>query len=111
MNNLEDENKQSSKTNNKDLSQPTDKEKDPDKKENSVNPQQKEITISDDTITSSDATIFIQKSESSKTKAKEAGADKAESNTSFQSVDIQKNPLHQKVLDCILKIRCNHPYK
>ena len=91
--------------------QPTDKENDSDKKDNSINPQQKEMTSGDDTISRSDATILIQKSESSKTKADEAVADKAESNTSFQPVDIQKKLLHQKVLDCILQIRCKHPYK
>ena len=82
-NNLEYDKKQSSKTNNKDSLQPINKENDPDKKDNSINPQQKVITCSDDTITSSDATIIIQKSKSSKTKADEAVVDKTESNTSF----------------------------
>ena len=89
-NDLEDENIQLSKTNNKESLQPTDKENDSDEKDNLVNPQHKEITRSDDTITSSDGIIIIQKSESSKTKADEAVADKAESNASFQPVDIQK---------------------
>ena len=61
-----------------------------------MNPQQKEITSSDDTITSSDANIIIQKSESSKTKADEAVADKAESNPLFQHVDIQKKSVISK---------------
>ena len=46
---------------------------------------QKEITCSDDIITSSDGTVLIQKTKSSKTKA-----DKTESYTSFQPVDIKK---------------------
>ena len=62
MNNSKNENKQSSKTNNKESLQPRDKENDFDKNDNLVNPQQKEILYSDDTITSSDGTIFIQKS-------------------------------------------------
>ena len=96
-NDLEDENKQSSTPNNKESLQPTDKENDStdkendsDEKDNLMNPQRKEIICSDDTITSSDATIFVQKSVSSNKQADEAVADKAESNTSFQSVDIQK---------------------
>ena len=80
----------SSKTNNKESLQPTDKENDSDEKDNLVNPQQKEITSSDDTITSSDGTIFIQKSVPSNKQADEVVADKAESNTSFQPVDMQK---------------------
>ena len=95
MNNSEDENKQSSNTNNKSL-QPIYKENvdseetneegnviDSDKKENSDNPQQNKIT-------SSDATIMIQKSESSKTKADEAESDKVRKNTSFQPINIRK---------------------
>ena len=108
-------------TNKKEPLQPTDKENEAlvetneedyivhsDEKDNSFNPQQKQITSSDDTITSSDATIIIQKSESSKTKA-----DKAESNISFEPVYIQKKSLHQKILHCILQIRLKikHPYK
>ena len=96
---LENNKKQSSKTNNKKSLQQTDKENDSDKKENSVNPRQRERKSSDDTITNSDATIFIQKSESSKTKENKAVAvaDKAESNTSFEPIDIQKSLLHQKI--------------
>ena len=55
-----------------------------------MNTQQKEIISSDDTITSSDGNILFQKSESSKTKANQTVADKAENYTSFQPVDIQK---------------------
>ena len=68
MNNLEDENKQSSKTNNKESLHPRDKENEFDKKDNLVNSQQKETIYTDDTITSSDGTIIIQKSVSSKKK-------------------------------------------
>ena len=90
VNNSKYENKQSSKINNKESLQPIDKENDSDEKDNLVNPQQKEILYSDDTIISSNRTIFIQKSVSSKTQADEAVADKAESYTSFQPIDIQK---------------------
>ena len=99
VNNLEHETQRSSTTNNKESLHPTDISEetneednvvDSDKKDNSINLQQKEIIYSDDTITSSDATVFIQKSESSKTNADKAVADKAESNTSFQPINIKK---------------------
>ena len=94
------DNESSFKTNIKESLQPTDKENDSDEKDNLVNPQQKEILYCDDTITSSDGIISIQKSVSSKIKADEAVADKAESSTSFQPVDIQKQLVTPK-----------HPYK
>ena len=88
VNNFKNEITQSSKTNKKELLQLKDKENDFDEKDNLVNPQQKEIIYSDDTITRSDGNIFIQKSVSSNKQAYEAVADKAESNTSFQPIDI-----------------------
>ena len=63
-------------------------------KDNSVYPHQKEITSSDDIITSSEGTVLIQKSESSKTKVE---ADKTVSNTSFQPVNVQKNSVTSKI--------------
>ena len=54
-----------------------------DEKDNLIHQQQKKIT-------SIDGTIQIKKSESLKTKADKAVANKADSNTSMQPVDIQK---------------------
>ena len=82
----ENKNRESEETNEADEKNVVDS----DEKDNLAKPQQRDIASTDGTITSSDATITIQKPDVSKSKADDAIADKAESNTSSQSVDVQK---------------------
>ena len=77
MNNVEDENKQASKTNNTESLQSTEKEN-----EDLVETNEEDYVVgSDEKENLVNRTNLIQRSESPKTKADKAVADKAESNT------------------------------